>query len=124
MGHKTESEFRELTTEERALLERILEADFPGRDELTPLLRSAFARTIDEDGGLEIESRAEGKAPVVKRVPVEASAKNEDGVVIHMLLHVVDGKPVELEFFREDGATVKKVPPPTAFDLMVLPPAP
>src|SRR5271154_437394 len=98
MGRKTESEFREVTTEERALLERILEADFPGRDELAPLLRSALARTIDEDGGLEIKSQADGKAPVVKRVPVEAEAKDVDGVVIHMLLHVVDGKPVELEF--------------------------
>jgi len=122
MGRKTESEFREVTTEERALLERILEADFPGRDELAPLLRSALARTIDEDGGLEIKSQADGKAPVVKRVPVEAEAKDVDGVVIHMLLHVVDGKPVELEFFREDCGTVKKVPPPAAFELMVLPP--
>jgi len=39
-------------------------------------------------------------------------------------LNVVDGRPVELEFFREDGATVKRVPAPSAFDLIVLPPMP
>jgi hypothetical protein len=78
-------------------------------------------KTIDKVGGLELQSQLEGKAPVVKRVPVEAEGKDEDGVVVHMLLHVVDGRPVELEFFREDAETVKKMPPPSAFELIVLP---
>jgi len=87
-------------------------------------LHRVLVRTIDEDGGLELQSQVEGKAPVVKRVPVEAEGKDEDGAVIHMLLHVVDGRPVELEFFREDTETVKKIPPPSAFELIVLPPMP
>ena len=106
------------------MLERLLEADFPGRGELAPLLRDVLVRTVDEDGGLELKSQVEGKAAVVRRVPVEAEARDEDGVVIHMLLHVVHGKPVELEFFREDGATVKRIAPPSAFDVIVLPPMP
>jgi hypothetical protein len=57
-------------------------------------------------------SQVEGKAPVVKRVPVEAEGKDEDGAVIDMVLHVVGGRPVELEFYREDTETVKKMPPP------------
>ena len=121
MALKMESEFREPTARERGLLERLLEADFSGRNELAPLLRNAIVRTIDEDRGLELESRLQGKAAVMRRIPVEAEAKDEDGVVIHMLLHVVDGRPVELEFFREDGTTVRKVPSPSAFDLIVLP---
>lgn len=121
---KIEGEFREPTEAERLLLRRLLDADFPGRDELAPLLRRVLVRTIDEDGGLELRSQAEGKAPVAKRVPVEAEARDEDGIVIHMLLHVVEGRPAELEFFREDGASVRKMPPPSAFDLIVLPPAP
>jgi len=106
------------------LLARLLDAGFPGRDELAFLLQRVLVRTIDEDGGLEIHSQTDGKAPVVKRVPVEAEAKDDDGVTIHMLLHVVEGKPVELEFFREDGATVKRMPPASAFGLVVLPPVP
>jgi hypothetical protein len=119
-----ESEFREPTAQEQALLNRLLEAEFPGRNELEPLLRRVFVKTIDEDGGLELQSQIEGTAPVVKRVPVEAEGRDEDGVMIHMELHVVNGRPIELEFYREDTQTVKKIPPPSAFEVIVLPPMP
>ena len=119
-----ESDFRKPTGEERSLLERLLEAEFPGKDELAPMVRNPLVRTIDKNGGLELRSQIEGKSPVVKRVPVEAEAKDEDGVLIHILLHVVDGKPVELEIFREDGATIRRMPYPSALELIVLPPMP
>ena len=119
-----ETEFREPTMREQALLNRLLDAEFPGKKELAPLLGQVLVKTIDEDGGLELQSQVEGKAPVVQRVPVEAEAKDEDGVVIHMLLHVVEGRPVELEFFREDTASIKMMPPPSDFELVVLPPMP
>jgi hypothetical protein len=124
VSSNVESGFRKPTDVERSLLERLLEAEFPGRDELASMVCNLLVRTIDEDGGLELRSQVEGKSPVVKRVPVEAEAKDEDGVVIHMLLHVVDGRPVELEFFREDGATVRRIPSPSALELIVLPPMP
>jgi hypothetical protein len=115
-------EFREPTETERLLLERLLEAEFPGRDELAPLLRAIRVRTVDEDGSLALNSQIAGNARVVKRVPVEGEGKDEDGATVHMLLHVAAGRPVELEFFREDTQTVKKVPPPSSFELIVLPP--
>jgi hypothetical protein len=101
----------------------LLEAEFPGRDELAPMLRLVLVRTIDEDGGLELQSQIEGKAPVVKRVPVEAEARDEDGFTIHALLHVVDGRPIELEIYK-DGGSVKQMPSASAFELIVLPPMP
>jgi hypothetical protein len=121
---KIEADFRRPSDKERSLLERLLEAEFPGRDELAPMLRNVLVRNIDEDGGLELRTEVEGKASVVKRIPVEAEAKDIDGVVIHMLLHVVNGKPVELEFFREDKENVKEIPSPSVFQLVVLPPIP
>ena len=121
---KIENEFREPTTVERALLARLLEANFPGRNELAFLLGSVLVKTIDENGGLALESRVEGKAPVVKRVPVEAEGKDDDGATVHMLLHVEDGRPVELELFREDAVNVKTVRQPSTFELFVLPPSP
>jgi hypothetical protein len=102
----------------------LLEAEFPGKEELGALLRLVLVKTIDEDGGLELQSQIGGKAHVVKRVPVEAEGEDEDGEVIHMLLHVVDGRPVELEFFRDDGGTVRKTPCASAFEVIVLPPIP
>ena len=124
MRPTAKGEVREPTEAEGLSLKRLLDADFAGRNELAPLLQRVLVKTIDENGGLELQSQVEGKAPVSKRVPVEAEANDEDGVVIHMLLHVAEGRPVELEFFRDDGATVKKMPPASAFELIVLPPVP
>jgi hypothetical protein len=119
-----ESDFRKPTDEERSLLERLLEAEFPGRDELAPMVRNILARTIDEDGGLELRSEVSGEAPVVKRIPVEAEAKDDDGFRVHVLLHVVGGRPTELEIYKDDGSRVKRMPPASAFELIVLPPVP
>lgn len=48
---------------------------------------------MDEDGGLEISPAEESlPATVVYRKPVEAEAEDVDGVLIHVLLHVVDGR--------------------------------
>jgi len=125
-----EPEFRAPTEIERHLLERLLEADFPGRDELAPLVRNVLVRTVTGDSGLELKSQIEGRADVNQRVPIEAEAAEGDGGegpsadIVHMLLHVRDGRPVELEFYKNNGATVKKLPPPSAFELIVLPPPP
>ena len=119
-----DSGFRKPTNLERSLLERLLEAEFPGRDELAPMVRNLLVRTIDEEGGLELRSEVGGEAPVVKRIPVEAEAKDEDGFRVHALLHVVKGRPVELEIYKDDGSAVKRMPPASAFELIVLPPAP
>ena len=105
-------------------MERLLEAEFPGRDELAPMIHTILVRTIDEDGGLELQSQTGGKVPVIKRIPVEAEAKDQDGFVIHMLLHVVDGRPIEFEIYKDDGSRVKQMPPASAFELIVLPQVP
>jgi hypothetical protein len=121
---KPEQHFRKPTSEERALLEHLLQADFPGRHELASIMRDILVRTLDEYDGLEIRSQVEGKAPIMKRIPVEAEAKDDDGFTIHVLLHVVDGRPVELEIYKDDGSRVKRKPSPSEFELIVLPPAP
>ncbi len=119
-----EPQFRDPTPYERSLLDRLLEADFPGKTELLPLLRQISVRVLDEDGGLEIKSEVPGKAPVVQRVPVEAEGKDEDGATIHVLLHVVEGRPVELEIYKDAITSVKRMPPVSEFEVIVLPPPP
>jgi hypothetical protein len=69
ISRNPELQFREPATDERALLERLLEANFPGRNELSTLLGSVLVRTIDGDGSLELESQVEGKAPRRERGP-------------------------------------------------------
>ena len=118
---KTEQQLREPTKRERELLNRLMEGEFPGRDELRHLLGQVHVRTIGE-GYLELRSQVSGSAPVVKRIPVEGEARDEDGMVIHLLLHVTDGRPVELEMYKDDGSAIMRLPSPSAFELIVLPP--
>jgi len=120
----SETRFRRPSDAEKSLLKRLLEADFPARNELAPMLDDLLVRTIDDDGGLELRSQIPGTAAVVKRIPVEAEARDEDQVVIHALLHTKDGRPSELEVFKEDGSRVERMPPASKFELIVLPPAP
>jgi hypothetical protein len=120
-----DSDFREPTLNERGMIDRLLEAEFPGKYELVEMMRSVRVKTIDEDGGLELRTESKDRAPVLQRVPVEAESKaKDDRMTVHVLLHVVDGRPVELEIYRNDCARVEELPPPSEFELIVLPPAP
>jgi hypothetical protein len=119
-----DTDFRAPTNTERELLRRLMQADFPGRDELAVIVEQVEVKTIDDIGGLELRSTAPGRASIVKRVPVEAEARDEDGYNIHLQLHVLDGRPVELEIYKDDGSPVRRMPSPSDFELIVLPPMP
>ena len=114
--------FREPSSSEREIINRLREARFPGRDELAKQLGNCLVRIIDEDGSLEFDIRADVKAPVSHRIPVEAMAQDVDGVMIHVLLHVVGGKAKELEVYKDDSSCPIKMPPASEFQLLVLPP--
>jgi hypothetical protein len=116
--------FREPTNAERALISRLLEASFPGRDEIRTILQDAQVCSIDEQGSLKFESEVVGRVNGVKPVPVEAEANDTDGLAIHVLLHMVHGRPDELEIYKDDSSSIKRMPLPEEFDLIVLPPAP
>jgi hypothetical protein len=112
-------EIRPLKASERELLEKLLDHEFPGRDDLRRQLGSAAAQQVCEDGALALRV-ASGQPAVVKgRVPTEGSCPDADGVMIHVLLHVVNGMMDELEIFKEDGTDI--VRPPTAGALVLAP---
>jgi hypothetical protein len=116
-----EDALRPLRALERGYIERLLTADFPGRDELSQQLTSALARRIDHDGSIELVTRNDVRAPVVKRVPVEGESVDEDGVPIYFLLHVVDMQVRELEIYKADGSTIIRMPSPDQIDVVTLP---
>ena len=116
--------YRELCDSERQLLERLLEARFPGRDEIAEQIRTCLVKTLDEHGCLEFFVRSHTNAAVDQRVPVEAEACDEEGNKIHMLLHVINGRINELEFYTESGAAIKRLPSANEWELIVLPPPP
>jgi hypothetical protein len=101
---------RALNDVERAVVGRLLEASFAGVNELRAQL--AVARVIHEaaepgDPSIEFAvPKSLPKALVVRRIPVEASFRDLDGVVGHVLLHVLDGYADELEVYKEDSSDV------------------
>lgn len=101
------ADFRPLKTNERDLLKRLLEVNFPGRDELLEQLESVTATELDDNGSLALRCGSVRPAPVKCRVATEGECADADGVTIHVLLHVVDGMMRELEVFKEDSSMVQ-----------------
>ena len=110
--------FRPLSGSERRILEVLLAGHFPGNNALKAQTSRAMVRQIDSDGSLEFSVTGGLPAEVVRRIPVEAEADDTDGATIHLLLHVVDGLMNELELYRDDGGTVRRMP--AAEDLRIL----
>ena len=99
-------QYRPLDHEEIAILNRLLELPFPGRDELRGQLKMASVTEIecmDACGSLEFNVPSSArKAEVVRHPTAEAVGHDADGVAYEALLHVVDGVLHELEFWKGD----------------------
>ena len=115
---KKTGKFREPTQEERNIFQLLLRESFPGKESLSQQLARCQVRTIDGEGSLEIKQLDAPAAQVVRRIPVEAYANDEDGVTIHALLHVVNGKATELEFYKDDSSKIRKLP--DKWEIMIL----
>jgi hypothetical protein len=119
-----ENTYRYPNPTEKRLLERLLEANFPGRDEIAEQVRICQVRVIDGDGCLGFRVPDTFRASVEQRVPVEAVACDDTGNNIHMQLHIVNGQLDELEFYTESGAAVTSLPPAEKWEVIALPPPP
>lgn len=107
---KNVRKFREPTEGEKKVFQLLLKESFSGRDELARQLAQCRVREIDEDGSLKIRVLGGPPARVMRRIPVEAYANDEDGVTIHALLHVLKGKATELEFYKDDSSRIRRQP--------------
>jgi hypothetical protein len=110
-------EWRQPSVWERSILDRLLEADFPGRDELRAQVDGCEVRIYDADGCLEIRTSVDVAAPVEKPVPVKGWTKDEDGMPVKVMLFVWDGFIAELEFNRVDGGSPINLPSPSEWEL-------
>jgi hypothetical protein len=115
-------EFRPLTSSEKAILEKLLETSFPGRDELAQQLRGLQAKQIDDEGSLKLLVTTKSKANVAQGVVSEAKypdldTKGEAGAHVNLLLHVADGKLSMLEIYKDDQSKILKKPNPHEFQL-------
>jgi hypothetical protein len=111
---------RPLNSSERELLERLLTAVVPGQNELRLQLKDSQVEPIDSNGSLRFKINSDIVAPVARRIPVEAQRQDNDGMWIHALLHVIDGKLSELEIYKDDSSPVIRMPTQDEWQLMVL----
>lgn len=112
---------RSPSSAEAEIIDRLLAADFPGKDQIADQLRNYRVRTIDDDGSLELRvTSAAPAANVEKRIPGEAQASDVDGIHVHFLLHVVNGFAAELEIYKDDGTPIARLPRADELEVMVL----
>ncbi|MGA7218152.1 MAG: hypothetical protein WBX38_07555 [Candidatus Sulfotelmatobacter sp.] len=103
------------------MVEKLLEVDFPGRDELRTQLASIKAKQIEEDGTLRLLCDSglpsSGKFALVS----EGACKDGDGGDVSVMLHLnKDGFMTMLEIIKYGPAPI--ITPPSADDLVVLMP--
>jgi hypothetical protein len=110
----TKESFRPLSDYEKAVLERLFEVDFPGREELKEQVSHAAASLIRGTGdnyrSINMQTSSDRIAAVKDRVPVIGMTKDEGGGHVEILLHVIEGKIHELEFVRMDGEPMVGLP--------------
>jgi hypothetical protein len=115
--------FRKLDDRERGLLEKLLEVEFPGCDELRAQLGSLTAKPVSTDGTLVLRCNSGSSAATQSRLVSEAMGQDADGGQVSVLLHVdKEGLLHMLEVIKYDGSPI--VRPPSARDLVVLPSEP
>lgn len=90
--------YRSPNPTELALLKKLLERNFPGRDELSLQLDGLSVKTIDQEGSLSLKPAPKAaRAEVQQRVVAEGFYSDEDkssgeGPQVNVLLHVVEGR--------------------------------
>jgi|ERR1700694_1331693 len=119
-GSPGADEFGPPSDNELQILTTMLNAEFPGHEELLEQLGRAQVRRLDADGSLSLRSSDGPPSAVMRRIPVEAELEDEDGVKIHVLLHVLDGYLNELEVYREDSARVQRIVRPEDLNILIL----
>jgi hypothetical protein len=101
-----------------ALVRRLLEPQFTGRDELRQQLSGALVRTLDEEGSLEFQI-ASGPLADADSVVMNGAYNDVDGVPVELLLHVHAGKLAEFEIYKADGSAIRRRPDPGELELFV-----
>jgi hypothetical protein len=103
---------RDLTYDERSILERLFAQLPDAKEELKAQSKSAKVITLDEEGSLRfvIDSSIAPSAEFADRVPVTALFDDADGVPVYILLHIHEGKLFELEIYKADGSKILSTP--------------
>lgn len=82
-------------------------------------MQDCLVEPIDSNGSLRFILASTTVAPVNRRIPVEAQCRDFDAVMIHVLLHVVEGKLAEFEIYKDDSSPVRRMPARDEWEVMM-----
>jgi hypothetical protein len=118
--HKTFS-FHELPVWHQAMLNKMMDAIFPGKEEISQQLSTAVFRFFDSELSLSIAPKEDSpKAPVIQNAPVQAMYRDSNGFPIDIILFVGISKRVYmLQILRMDSEPQKPLPPVNAFRIVI-----
>jgi hypothetical protein len=106
-------------THEKELLEKLVEREFEGRDELRSQLGSLTAKQLHDDGTLSLHCDSRSPVSATHGLVAEGICKDADGLSISVLLHVgKDGFMHMLEILKYGPSPI--INPPAARDLILL----
>jgi hypothetical protein len=118
---QVDSEFRELSTREKELLQKLLDAAIEGRDELRTQLNYVKAKQIEDDGTLLLECSGGTGAPGKYAPVAEGVCKDADAGDIAVILHLGKGGFMSmLEIVKYGGQPI--INPPSAQNLALFMP--
>jgi hypothetical protein len=105
----TTSKWRDLSPTEQQILDKLLSPEFPGKAKLAIQAKGCLATPLDDDGGIKLRPACSlpPALEIKSRVPTEGEFPDSDGIVVHVLLHVIDGFIDELEIYKEDGSEIR-----------------
>ncbi len=110
--------YRPLKIEEKRILNRLLSANFPGRDKILQQISNCEVKEwSDGSRSLEFRTSSEAAANVIDRIPVEG--RFGPNGVIQILLHVLEKKIKYLEFVTFHLDNIKKLPSPDEVSVIV-----
>ena len=106
-------EFRPLSAREMGLLEKLLEPEFEGRDELRSQLAGITAQELHDDGTLKLRCTSGSPNPTNRLFITEGMCSDADGNDISVLLHADRaGFMCMLEILKYDPSPI--INPPAA----------
>jgi hypothetical protein len=113
--------FRPPSEHEKAILAKLFECDFLGRNELLHQLAGAEVKTLDKNGSLEFRTTTEGDdSPITLGPAVEARYSEVEGgdllgVCVNLSLFVNYGRLWSLDIYKDDSSPLLKPIDPEKF---------
>ena len=107
--------YRPLTDAEGALLQKLLEGQFPGRSDLIYQLQGLKVEQVDSAGSLRFRVAHGRQAQVRSNVVAEArypdlNTRCDTDAHVNIILHVRAGKLFILEVYKDDGSPILRGP--------------